>query len=169
MRLCREQIGRAKAQDEFYLSTTINESKRCFYKYSHPRLATSHKCSSSGFCVGAGRVQDLCCWLSALSVSLQMTPGWVGMLICLRIGRFSRAIWTHFRSFNLINKTWEFCLRDSPHKWIQQVSYFWLLWIWGGDAATVFGSSGMEIFDHFEDASPLSKLQDIQKIVFLLD
>ena len=32
--------------------------------------------------------------LSAPSVSLQMTPDWVGVLICLRVGRLSRGTWT---------------------------------------------------------------------------
>jgi len=32
--------------------------------------------------------------LSAPSVSLQMTPRWVGVLICLRAGRLCRGIWT---------------------------------------------------------------------------
>jgi len=32
--------------------------------------------------------------LSAPSVSLQMTPGWVGVSICLRVGRLCKRIWT---------------------------------------------------------------------------
>ena len=32
--------------------------------------------------------------LSAPSVSLQMTPSWVGVSICLMVGRFYRGIWT---------------------------------------------------------------------------
>jgi len=32
--------------------------------------------------------------LSAPSVSLQMTPSWAGALICLRVGRLCRGIWT---------------------------------------------------------------------------
>jgi len=32
--------------------------------------------------------------LSAPSVSLQMTPSWVGVLICFRVGRLCRGIWT---------------------------------------------------------------------------
>jgi len=32
--------------------------------------------------------------LSAPSVSLQMTPSWAGVSICLRVGRLCRGIWT---------------------------------------------------------------------------
>jgi len=32
--------------------------------------------------------------LSAPLVSLQVTPSWVGVLICLRVGRLCRGIWT---------------------------------------------------------------------------
>jgi len=32
--------------------------------------------------------------LSAPSVSLQMTPSWAAVLICLRVGRLCRGIWT---------------------------------------------------------------------------
>jgi len=32
--------------------------------------------------------------LSALSVRLQMTPDWVEVSICLRVGRLCRGIWT---------------------------------------------------------------------------
>jgi len=34
--------------------------------------------------------------LSAPSVSLQMTPSWAGVLICSRVGRLCRGIWTHW-------------------------------------------------------------------------
>lgn len=58
--LCREEIGRAKAQEEFNLSATINDSKRCVYKYiSHVQLVTGNKCCSSGLSVGASTVQHL--------------------------------------------------------------------------------------------------------------
>jgi len=31
---------------------------------------------------------------SAPSVSLQLTPSWAGVLVCLRVGRLCRGIWT---------------------------------------------------------------------------
>ena len=36
--------------------------------------------------------------LSAPSVSLQMTPSWAGVSICLRVGRLCRGIWTDWIS-----------------------------------------------------------------------
>jgi len=39
-------------------------------------------------------INDLDEGLSAPSVRLQMTPSWVGVSICLRLGRLCRGIWT---------------------------------------------------------------------------